>query len=353
MGRKAKYDESLKNTEDNFLDAIIDRFGDNILSNLRGDSIEVMTTGSLSLDACIGVGGIPKGRFTEIYGPEGSGKTTMALSTAQLAIERGEKVLYLDVENMLSYSSIKQMLGKEIDKESLILLQPETAEQAFMIAEKGITSGEFSLVVLDTVAALEPQAEKDNEFDEFTMAVISRLLAKFFRRNAADVKNQNIAFLLLNQVRDKVGSYTGGYESPGGHALKHYTSVRVALTKGQDIKVGNDKVGINTKFVIKKNKLAPPFRSYEIPIMFGVGVDYFMDAVSFCETIGVLKKSGSFYKFDDETIGQGRIAAAEFLKTNVEVLDKIRERVYNVLGKQAGSQELEEVEQEQEYSEQE
>jgi len=333
MGKKAKYEENLKDTREDFLDAIVDRFGDNILSNLRGDSIEVMTTGSLSMDASIGVGGIPKGRFTEIYGPEGSGKTTMALSTAQLAVERGERVLYLDVENMLSYASIAQMLGKDIDQHALVLLQPETAEQAFMIAEKGITSDEFSLVVIDTIAALEPQVEKENEFDEYTMAALSRLLAKFFRRNASDVKKHNVAFLLLNQVRDKVGSYTGGYESPGGHALKHYTSVRIALTKGQDITVSGEKVGINTKFVIRKNKLAAPFRAYEVPIMFGVGVDYFMDAISFCETIGVIKKAGSFYKFDGVTMGQGRYASADYLKGNKETLDKIVEMVYNVLNK--------------------
>lgn len=332
MGRKAKV-EQLRETDDVFLDAIVDRFGDTILSNLRGDNVEAMTTGCLSLDACIGIGGIPKGRFTEIYGPEGSGKTTIALSISQLAVERDEKVLYIDAENMLSYGAIGQMLGKVTDQKKLLLIQPETAEQAFMIAEKGITSGEFSLVVIDTIAALEPEAEKENEFDQHTMAVLSRLLAKFFRRNASDVKNNNVAVLLLNQVRDKVGSYTGGYESPGGHALRHYSSVRIPLTKGQEIKVDGTSIGINTRFVIKKNKLAPPFRGFEIPIIFGTGVDFYMDAVSFCETIGVLQKAGSFYKFEGETIGQGRHATAEYLKSNKEVLDKVIEMVYNVINK--------------------
>lgn len=333
MGRKAK-SEQLKESSDNFLDAIVEKFGDSVLSNIRGDNVEGMTTGSLSMDASIGIGGFPRGRFTEIYGPEGSGKTTLALTSSDKEITKGGKVLYLDVENMLSYTAIKEMLGKEVDKSKLVLLQPETAEQAFMIAEKAITSGEFTLIVIDSIAALEPQDEKDKEFDEFTMASLSRLLAKFFRRNAADVKNANVAFLLLNQVRDKIGSYTGGYNSTGGHALKHYASVIIALTKGQEIKQGEDKIGINVKFVVRKNKVGIPFRAYEIPIVFGRGVDYYTDAVSFCETLGIIKKNGAFYKFDGETIGQGRNAAAEFLRTNKEVLDKITEQLYNILSKQ-------------------
>lgn len=137
--------------------------------------------------------------------------------------------------------------------------------------------------------------------------------------------------LLLNQVRDKIGAYVGGYESTGGHALRHYASVRIPLTKGQEIKLDGNSIGINTRFVIKKNKLAQPFRSFEIPIIFGIGIDFYMDAVSFCETLGVLKKSGSFYKFDGETIGQGRIATAKYLRENDEVFAKIKEQVYNIL----------------------
>lgn len=332
MGRKAKvYEENLKNTSGKFLDEVVERFGDNILSNVRGNSVGALSTGSLSLDACIGIGGIPKGRFTEIYGPEGSGKTTIALTMSKLVVESGEKVLYIDAENMLSYGSIEKMLGWIPDQNLFILLQPETAEQSFMIVEKAITSGEFSLIVVDSLAALEPEEEKNKEFDQFTMAQLPRLLSKFFRRNAADVKNSGVAVLLLNQVRDKIGAYVGGYESTGGHALRHYASVRIPLTKGQEIKLDGNSIGINTRFVIKKNKLAQPFRSFEIPIIFGIGIDFYMDAVSFCETLGVLKKSGSFYKFDGETIGQGRIATAKYLRENDEVFAKIKEQVYNIL----------------------
>lgn len=335
MGRKPKIrEEQLKETKDTFLDAIVEKFGDNVLSNIRGDKVEAMPSGSLSLDASIGIGGFPRGRFTEIRGPEGSGKTTLALTSAFHEIDNGGKVLYEDAENMLSYASIEQMLGRKVNKEKFILIQPETAEQAFMIAEKAIASGEFTAIIIDTIAALEPQDEREKEFDEFTMASLSRLLAKFFRRNAADVKNKNVAFILLNQIRDDLKSYMGGYKSPGGHALQHYSSVIIPLTKGTEIKQGEEKIGINTKFVIKKNKLSAPFRSYEIPIIFGKGVDYYTDAVSFCETLGIIKKSGAFYKFEGETIGQGRNAAAQFLRDNKETLDKITQQLYNVLSKQ-------------------
>jgi recombination protein RecA len=332
--KKAR-EEQLKETSNNFLDAIVEKFGDNVLSNLRGDNVEAMTSGSLSLDASIGIGGFPKGRFTEIAGAEGTGKTTLALTTSMKEIENGGRVLYIDTENMLSYFTIESILGKHVDQSKLILLQPELAEQALMIAEKGITSGEFTLIVIDTVAALAPQEEKEKEFDEFTMGQLPRLMAKFFRRDASDVKVANVAVLLLNQVRDKIGSYMGGYETPGGHAIKHYASVRVFLTKGTEIKQGDDKIGINSRFVIKKNKMGPPFRSFEIPIIFGKGVDYYTDAVSFCETLGILKKSGAFYKFEGETIGQGRNAAAKFLRENPETLAKIEQLLYNTLSKQS------------------
>lgn len=346
MGRKPKV-EQLRDTEDTFLDSIVERFGEAVLSNVRGDKVEAMSTGSLSLDASIGIGGFPRGRFTEIYGPEGSGKTTIALSSALREIDNGGKVLYLDAENMLSYHSISQMLSREIDQDKLMLLQPETAEQSFMIIEKAIASGEFTYIIVDSVAALEPQDEKDKEFDEFTMASLSRLLAKFFRRNAAPVKRSNVAVVLLNQVRDKIGSYTGGYTSTGGHALKHFTSVIVALTKGVDIKQGDEKIGINTKFVLKKNKLGAPFRSYEIPIIFGRGIDFYADTVSFCETLGIIQKNGAHYKFQGQPLGQGRNATAQFLRDNPETLDKITEMLYNILNKdKALSVELDDEEQE-------
>lgn len=336
MARPKKiHEEQLKETSDTFLDAIVEKFGDSVLSNVRGDDIEAMTSGSLSLDASIGIGGFPKRRFTYIYGSEGTGKTTLALTASIKEIENGGKVLYIDAENMLSFSTIEQMLSVTVDKSKFILLQPETAEQAFMIIEKAITSGEFTLIVLDTIAALEPEEEKSKEFDENTMMAIPRLLGRFFRRNAPDVKNSNIAVVLLNQIRDDTKSYMGGFKSTGGHSLLHWSSVIIALTKGTEIKQGEDKIGINSKFVIKKNKMGPPFRSFEIPIIFGKGVDYYTDAISFCEVLGIIKKNGAFYKFEGETIGQGRNAAAQFLRDNPKILDSLEKKLYNTLSKQS------------------
>lgn len=313
-----------------FIDSVLEEFGEDVLAE-KSDSINAVSTGCLSIDVSTGIGGFPRGRFTEVYGPEGSGKTTIALSMAKVAVENGEKVLYIDAENMLSYKAIEVMLGYSFPKDMLVLIQPETGEQAFMIVEKAIESGEFSLVVIDTVAALEPKSEKEKNFDKATVAEISRMLPKFFRRNAAKVRSSDIAVVLLNQVRDKVGSYTQGYNSPGGHALKHHTSLIIALTKGETIKIADNPVGIMTRFVIKKNKMSAPFRGYTVPIIFGKGIDKYSDAVDFCTMLGVIKKNGSYYKFDGVTLGQGKLAAGEFLEKDKTTLDKIEEMVYNAV----------------------
>lgn len=315
-----------------FINAILEKFGDGILVE-KSHEVSSISTGSMSLDVSTGIGGFPRGRFTEMYGPEGSGKTTIALTAAKDAVEKGGKVLYIDAENMLSYGAIETMLGYSFDKDMFILIQPETAEQAFMVIEEALDTDEFTLIVVDTVAALEPLAEKEKAFDKSTMAEISRMLPKFFRRNGSTVKSKNVAVVFLNQVRDKVGGYTQGYNSPGGHALKHHTSMIIALTKGETLKVGDTSIGIMTKFVIKKNKMSAPFRSYMIPLIFGKGVDRFSDAVDFCSMLGVIKKKGSYYKFDDEVLGQGKIAAGLFLEKNPKTLEKIEGMVYALLAK--------------------
>lgn len=326
-----------------FIDAIMDKFGEDILVD-KSHEVSAISTGSISLDVSTGIGGIPRGRFTEIYGPEGSGKTTMALTAARDAVEKGGKVLYIDAENMLSYGAIEVMLGYSFDKDMFILIQPETAEQAFMVIEQALADENFILIVVDTIAALEPIAEKEKAFDKNTVAEISRMLPKFFRRNAAAVRANNVAVLLLNQVRDKIGGYSQGYSSPGGHALKHHSSMIIALTKGETMKVGDKSIGIMTKFVIKKNKLSPPFRSYMIPVIFGKGIDKFSDAVDFCSMLGVIKKKGSYYKFDDVVLGQGKLAAGDYLKDNPETLDKIEKMVYTVLNTKAVDIEVSEEE---------
>jgi len=328
-----------------FLTDIIDKFGESIVMG-EEKKVDSIPTGSFSLDVSTGIGGLPRGRFTEIYGPEGSGKTTLALTMAKNVTLAGGRVLYIDAEIMLSYDAIESMLGFSFNKEQFILIQPETGEQAFMIIEEAVAAGGFDLIVVDTVAALEPSAEKAKAFDKATMAEISRMLPRFFRRNGSDVKDGNVAVVFLNQVRDKVGGYSHGYNSPGGHALKHHTSVIIALTKGETLKIGDKPVGILSNFIIKKNKLSAPFRSYTIPIIFGKGIDTLSDTVDFCSMLSVIKKKGSYYKFEDITIGQGKLAAGAYLAEHPETLDKIQKSVYNVLNKHTSIDVVEELEEE-------
>lgn len=311
-----------------FLDSITEEFGEDVIGrDLAG---EFISTGSLSMDMSIGPGGIPVGRFTEIYGSEGAGKTTIALSITRNAIKMGKKVLYIDVENMLDVSLIKGILGESFPEDMFLLLQPNTAEDALSIIERGIESGEFGLIVLDSIGALAPSVEKEKDLDDLQMGTVPKLLAKFFRRTSYSLRlNNKTAVLLINQVRDNIGSYSKGFSVPGGHALKHFCSLIIALTKGQEIKQSDKSIGITTSFVIKKNKLASPFRGYEIPILFGEGVAFYKDFVNFSEDIGVLKKAGPYYKFEDEMIGRGVANVIETLKSRQDLLDKIRLVCYN------------------------
>ena len=315
-----------------FLSDIVDRFGDAVLVD-DTDKVDVIPTGSLSLDVSIGVGGIPRGKITEVFGSEGGGKTTLALSIVKNALKLGLRALYIDAENMLDYGLLKDMIGENLNKDQLVILNPDTAEDAFNMIEMGLQSGDFELIILDSVGSLAPKKEQEDDFEDANVGLLARLVSKFLRRNSHVVSEKNIALVLLNQVRAKIGAYMASFETPGGHALKHFTSLRISLSRGQEMKVGNKTVGIMTKFVIKKNKLSAPFRSYTIPIVFGKGIDTYSDTVDFCSMLGVVKKKGSYYKFEDTTIGQGKLAAGDFLEKNPEILDKITKSVYNVLDK--------------------
>jgi recombination protein RecA len=315
-----------------FLAEIVDKFGEMVLVE-DTDKVDVIPTGSMSLDVSIGVGGIPRGKITELYGPESSGKTTLALSIVKHALKSGLRALYIDAENMLDYGLLKDMIGEQFDKEKLVILNPETAEDAFGMIEMGIASGNFELIILDSIGSMAPKKEQVDDLEDANVALLARLVTKFLRRNTYTVAQKNIALLLLNQVRSKIGAYMPTFETPGGHALKHFASVRIALSRGTDMKIGDKIVGIMSKFVIKKNKLSAPSRSYTIPIVFGKGIDTFADAVDFCSMLGVIKKKGSYYRFEDVSLGQGKLAAGDFLEKNPATLDKIKESVYNVLNK--------------------
>lgn len=313
-----------------FLEEMIKKYGEDIL--IKEGLPEGISTSSVSLDASIGCGGIPRSKFTEIYGPEGVAKTTLCLNTAANAIKLGYKVLYIDVENLLDKNYANHLVGTH-SKEVFTILQPDKAEDAFNMAEKGIMSGEYALIIFDSIGALAPEKEKEDEFEDMNVALVSRLMSKFIRRNEYLVRINNIAFVFLNQVRANVGSYTQGYTTPGGHALKHISTVIIQLGKGTPIKKGDDQIGTMVTFTTKKNKLAPPFRSYSIPIIFGEGVDTYRDLLSFGESIGVLSKAGPYYKYGEITVGRGVVDSITNLKGDQELYLEIRNKILNSVKK--------------------
>ncbi len=315
-----------------FDDQMEELYGENLdkVFITKEEPLEFISTGAISLDVCIG-GGIPKGRYTVIDGPESSGKSTLAISVAKNCIIKGEKVLYIDQENQMVYDYIMTLLG-DIDTAKFILAKPSTSDEAFKMIEAGLNTGEFGLIVLDTIAALSPIEEQNKDFDQSSMAIISRDLSKFFRRNSFKLRTKKVAILFINQIRDLIGSYVKAYVSPGGHALKHYSSVIISMSKGQEIKAGEESLGILSKFVVKKNKIAPPFRTHLLPIIFGVGVDTNRDAIEFASTLGVLRKAGPYYKLGDQTLGRGMIDTMSYLEQNPETLDKIISMCYTIVG---------------------
>lgn len=325
-------------TSTDFITKIIDEFGEKILDS--DNKITSIPSSSTSLNASIGIGGIPRGMITELYGPEGSGKTTLALDISKNVANAGEKVLYIDVENLLNYSILTSVLGTDVKQENIVFVTPRSAEDAFMVAEAGIEAKEFSLIVIDSIGAMASRKEKEVEFDKDTMGQLPRIVSKFVKRNVYDLRVNKIALLALNQIRDNVGSYVKSYKTPGGHLLQHQTTVRISLTKGENLTRGKEIVGTLSKFVIKKNKLAPPFRSFTLPIVFGEGIDMYSDLIDFATLIGVIKRGGSYYKFDEDTLGLGKEATKETLKNSKETLDKIVNMVYNVVNKESESAEL-------------
>lgn len=322
-----------------FLKKMVKKYGEFVFVNedLK-DVIDVIPTGSISLDASIGIGGIPKGKISVIYGPESSGKTTACLSIVKNAIAKNNKVLYIDTESGLDYNYIKAIVG-DFDTSQLVIAQPDIAEDALQIAEFGIRGdeklgilpGEFDVIIIDSLGATASEKEKEKELTDVTVAGISKLVTVFLKRNAIEIGKHKIAFIFVNQVRDNIGSYMGGYTMPGGHALKHFSSLIIYFGKGEAIKQDKQTIGMYTKFTIKKNKLSAPFRSFELPIIFGGGIDYFRDLIDFAEMLGAIRKKGSYYVVGDTTLGQGKNAAIEFLKTNKDTLDNVVNKCYNVV----------------------
>lgn len=329
-----------------FLEDVLDEFGEYVTIRKHEDGIPVISSGSLAIDVSTGVGGFPRSRLTEIYGPEASGKTTVLLNVAKEAIKRNLKTVYIDTENSLDYSYVSDVVG-DFNEDQLIVLQPHSAEDALELADRTINAG-FKCVLFDSMAALSPQKELDKDMTKEFIGLSPRLVSKFLRKTLFDIRTNEVAFIYANQIRDNVGSFFGGWVTPAGHALKHYTSIRIQLTKSESIEQDNEIIGNFVNFVIKKNKVGKPYRQATTNIIYGKGIDYYRDVISFGSLLGVIKNRGSYFGFEGETIGNkpGYANTAEALENDPELLDKIVEMCYNVAGSNRPIFEIDEPEEE-------
>jgi len=308
---------------------ITKRYGDGTIIRLgEGAQLQIDTipTGSLGLDIALGVGGLPKGRITEIYGPESSGKTTLCLHVVAEAQKRGGICAFVDMEHALD-PSYAQRIGVDLDR--LWVTQPDTGEQALEITETLVRSSALDIIVVDSVAALVPRAEIEGEMGDAHVGLQARLMSQALRKLAGAVKQSNVALVFTNQLREKVGVMFGNPETqPGGRALKFYASVRLDIRRTQTIKAGGDAVGNRTVVKVKKNKVAAPFRECEFDIMFYEGgISKVGEIIDIGEQIGVVEKRGAFYRYNDELIGQGRENAKQFLRENDAIRNAIEDKI--------------------------
>jgi recombination protein RecA len=305
------------------------RFGKGSIMKL-GESaamspVEVISSGSLSLDLALGVGGIPRGRITEIFGPEASGKTTLGQHIIAETQKRGGIAAYIDVEHALdpSYAS---RCGVNVD--DMLISQPDTGEQALEITEALVRSGAVDTIVIDSVAALVTQAEIEGEMGDTHVALQARLMSQALRKLAAAIGKTRTAVIFINQLREKVGIVFGNPEvTPGGRALKFYSSVRIDLRRTDTIKEGNEATGSRVKARVVKNKVAPPFRSAEFDIMFDHGISREGDLLDLGTELGLVSKSGAFFSYGDIRLGQGRENAKQYLSQNPEQAQEIEQRI--------------------------
>lgn len=287
--------------------------------------VDAISTGSLLLNNILGVGGYPKGRIIEIYGPESSGKTTLALHAISEAQKKGGKAAFIDAEHSIDPVYAKK-LGVDIDE--LILSQPNCGEEALEITEMLAQSGEISIIVVDSVAALVPQAEIDGIMSDNQVGLQARLMSKAMRKLAGVLNKTGTTIIFINQLREKVGVMYGNPETTtGGRALKFYATVRLDIRRGDAIKDGNDIIGNTVKVKVVKNKVAPPFRSCAIDIIYGEGISLQSEVLDLAIEKGFIKKTGSWYELDGEKIGQGRETAKDYLKAHPALIDDIMARL--------------------------
>ena len=287
--------------------------------------VDAIPTGSLSLDIALGIGGLPKGRITEIYGPESSGKTTLALHCIAEAQKAGGIAAFIDVEHALDpvYAAA---LGVDIDE--LLVSQPDTGEDALEITESLVRSGAIDIIVIDSVAALAPKAEIDGEMGASHVGLQARLMSQALRKLAGSISKLNCVAIFINQLREKVGVLFGNPETtPGGRALKFYSSVRIDIRKIETLKAGGEIVGSRTRAKVVKNKIAPPFREAEFDIMYGQGISRVGELLDLAVNADVIKKSGAWFSYDGNRIAQGRDNAKNFLRDNPEVAQKVEDEL--------------------------
>ena len=326
--KKRALDTALAQIEKDFGKGAVMRLGEN-----AHVVVEAIPTGSLALDMALGIGGVPKGRIIEIYGPESSGKTTLALHIVSEAQKRGGEVAFIDAEHALDPTYAKA-LGVDID--SMLISQPDTGEQGLEICEALVRSGAIDVVVVDSVAALTPRAEIEGDMGDAHVGLLARLMSQALRKLAGSIAKTNCIVIFINQLREKVGVMYGNPEvTTGGRALKFYSSVRIDIRRVESLKNGSEVIGNHVRAKIVKNKVAPPFRQAEFDIMFGEGIAKEGEMVDLGVQLGLLQKSGSWFSMGEMRIGQGRDAARQFLKDNPDISEQleadIRANAYKLL----------------------
>lgn len=296
------------------------RLGEN-----TGITVEAIPTGSLALDIALGIGGVPRGRIIEIYGPESSGKTTLALHILAEAQKRGGEVAFIDAEHALDPNYAKA-LGVDID--SMLISQPDTGEQGLEICEALVRSGAIDVVVVDSVAALTPKAEIEGDMGDSHVGLLARLMSQALRKLAAAVGKTNCIVIFINQLREKVGVMYGNPEvTTGGRALKFYASVRIDVRRIEPIKSGSELIGNRTRLKVVKNKVAPPFRNAEVDILYGQGISKWGELVDLALKQDLIQKSGSWFSMGETRIGQGKDAVKQFFQDNPEIADEIEGKI--------------------------
>ena len=329
MAKVSKLDEKDKTLED-VLQNIEKQFGKGAIMKLGEGGvkdIETVSSGSLALDIALGVGGYPKGRIIEIYGPESSGKTTFALHAIAEVQKKGGRAAFIDAEHALDPVYAKN-LGVDINE--LLLSQPDTGEQALEICEALVRSNAMSIIVIDSVAALVPQAEIEGEMGDSHVGLQARLMSQALRKLSGAINKTNTICIFINQLREKVGVMFGNPETtPGGRALKFYSSIRLDVRRSEQIKQGTEVVGNKKVVKVVKNKVAPPFKTAEVEIMYGEGVSKEGEIIDIATNLNILEKSGAWYSYNGEKIGQGKENVKLLLKENRDLFNELNEKVRN------------------------